>query len=307
MRQIVLQQPGWEWVWQATSCADAQERPPVECDLVMLDLGLPDGSGLNLIAGLRQSGAQVLVFSGLGDETNVMMAIERGASGYLLKESAPIEIIDAIENVLAGGAPLTPSVAAHLLRRLRQPAAMPTTVTASVTAAASFDMLTARERDVLLALARGYSYDETADALSISRHTVGHHVKHIYSKLAVNSKSEAVFEAMQAGWLGKHENDDRPFGIVCDLIAATARTLAGTRRSRLCSCGRSADADRAVCARHRTLLAIFATAFFIEVQRDGGRTLHTLAAVPICAATPEQRHGALGHGRHLDVGNLRRA
>lgn len=206
MRQIVLQQPGWEWVWQAASCADARVKPPVECDLVMLDLGLPDGSGLDLIAGLRQSGAQVLVFSGLGDETNVLMAIERGASGYLLKESAPLEIIDAIENVLAGGAPLTPSVAAHLLRRLRQPAAMPTTATAGVAAAASIDMLTARERDVLLALARGYSYDETAEALSISRHTVGHHVKHIYSKLAVNSKSEAVFEAMQAGWLGKHEN-----------------------------------------------------------------------------------------------------
>jgi DNA-binding NarL/FixJ family response regulator len=207
MRQVVARRGDWEWVWEADTFAAGAAGPPSGCDLVLLDLGLPDGNGLDLIAGLRQwPGTHVLVFSVLGDETSVLRAIELGAAGYLLKESAPAEIIEAIDNVLAGGAPLTPSVAAHLLRRLRQPAASHTAAAPEAVGAAGIDMLTARERDVLLALARGYSYDEAAELLGISRHTVGHHVKHIYSKLAVNSKSEAVFEAMQAGWLGRHES-----------------------------------------------------------------------------------------------------
>jgi DNA-binding NarL/FixJ family response regulator len=207
MRQVVARRADWEWVWEADTFAAAAAGPAANCDLVLLDLGLPDGNGLDLIAGLRQrTGSHVLVFSVLGDEASVLRAIELGAAGYLLKESAATEIIEAIDNVLAGGAPLTPSVAAHLLRRLRQPVVNVAAATTGVAAAAPIDMLTARERDVLLALARGYSYDEAAELLGISRHTVGHHVKHIYSKLAVNSKSEAVFEAMQAGWLGRHES-----------------------------------------------------------------------------------------------------
>ncbi len=206
MRQVVARRGDWEWVWEAENFAAGAVGPAVDCDVVLLDLGLPDGSGLDLIAGLRQRpGTHVLVFSVLGDETSVLRAIELGAAGYLLKESAPAEIIEAIDNVLAGGAPLTPSVAAHLLRRLRQPVATPAP-SAPARSEPSIEMLTGRERDVLLALARGYSYDESAELLGISRHTVGHHVKHIYSKLAVNSKSEAVFEAVQAGWLGRHDH-----------------------------------------------------------------------------------------------------
>ncbi len=206
MRQIVTRQPGWEWVWEASSFAAGLAGPAIDCDVVLLDLGLPDGNGLDLIAGLRRRpGTHVLVFSVLGDETSVMLAIERGASGYLLKESCSVEIVDAIENVLAGGAPLTPSVAAHVLRRLRQPAPPASPSAPKPAGEALIDPLTARERDVLLALARGYSYEESAELLGISRHTVGHHVKHIYSKLEVSSKSAAVFEATQAGWLAKHE------------------------------------------------------------------------------------------------------
>lgn len=206
MRQIVARRADWEWTWEAETFASGMAGPPDHCDLVLLDLGLPDGNGLDLIAPLRQRlGTQVLIFSVLGDENSVLLAIERGAAGYLLKDSGAIEIIEAIDNVLAGGAPLTPSVAAHVLRRLRQPPAPPVTLSSPTAPTMAMDMLTPRERDVLLALARGYSYDETAEVLAISRHTVGHHVKHIYSKLAVNSKSEAVFEAVQAGWLGKNE------------------------------------------------------------------------------------------------------
>jgi DNA-binding NarL/FixJ family response regulator len=166
-------------------------------------LGLPDGNGLNVVAAFSKRAA-VIVFTVLGDEESVTEAIERGASGYLLKDAAPDEIVNAIRNVLEGGAPLTPSVAAHLLRKMRkqdeQTSAAPSAASGSA-GLVGLSALTPRERDVLMALARGYSYDEAAHVLHISRHTVGHHVKQIYSKLAVNSRSQAVFEAMQAGWI----------------------------------------------------------------------------------------------------------
>jgi DNA-binding NarL/FixJ family response regulator len=102
-----------------------------------------------------------------------------------------------------GGAPLTPSVAAHLLKRLTRPKSAIATETAAPAKFldSALESLTPREGEVLLALARGYSYAEAAALLGISAHTIGNHVKNIYSKLAVNSKSAAVFAALQAGWL----------------------------------------------------------------------------------------------------------
>ena len=199
LRQIIAGQPQWLLAWQVENLAKARfelaaSAPP---DLVILDIGLPDGSGLTLLPELVNR-TKVLIFSVLGDEENVIRALELGAAGYLLKETRAQEFCDAIESVRLGGAPLTPSVAAHLLKRLTR------TTNASALAKQphpALESLTPRESEVLLALARGYSYDEAGVLLAISPHTIGHHVKNIYSKLAVNSKSAAVFEAVQAGWL----------------------------------------------------------------------------------------------------------
>ncbi len=201
LRQIISGQANWQLLWEADSLAQARRElntrlcPP---DLAIVDIGLPDGSGLTLLPELTTT-TKVLIFSVLGDEENVIRALELGAAGYLLKETRAPEFCAAIESVRMGGAPLTPSVAAHLLKRL-------TRSTNEATAPAklshpALESLTPRESEVLLALARGYSYDEAGVLLGISPHTIGHHVKSIYSKLAVNSKSAAVFEALQAGWL----------------------------------------------------------------------------------------------------------
>jgi DNA-binding NarL/FixJ family response regulator len=206
--QMVAQMPHANLAWQASALATARQaihQDTHPADVAIIDIGLPDGSGLDLLAQLPHT--RVLMYSVLGDEQNVVRALERGAAGYLLKDAPVSEILNAIDSVLNGGAPLTPSVAAHLLKRLKLVDASPTDTASHAATNTSpvkhtaLESLTPRENDVLLALARGYSYEESAKLLGISPHTVGHHVKQIYGKLAVNSRSEAVFEAMQAGWL----------------------------------------------------------------------------------------------------------
>jgi DNA-binding NarL/FixJ family response regulator len=225
LRKIVHAQPDWTLVWEAGSLAQARANlscAPTEVglavDVIIIDIGLPDGSGLTLLPALACS-TRALMYSVLGDEEHVIQALSLGAAGYLLKEAGASELISAVESVHAGGAPLTPSVAAHLLKRwansssAAQPVAaanppdqiLPTAnvpvVSLALPPKKALAALTPREREVLLALARGYSYDESGKLLGISPHTIAHHVKQIYGKLAVNSKSAAVFEAIQAGWL----------------------------------------------------------------------------------------------------------
>lgn len=196
VRRTIEQRPGWTLALEADSRAAAASPPAL--DVLLLDIGLPDGSGLDLIPPFHAAGCKVIVFTVMGDEATVLRAIELGAAGYLLKHAEAEEMLAAIEEVMAGGAPLTPSVAAHVLARLRH-----SEKTARPAAEAGLATLTAREQEVLLALARGYTYAETADLLQISAHTVGDHVKRIYSKLAVRSRAEAVFEVVQAGWLAR--------------------------------------------------------------------------------------------------------
>lgn len=198
VRRTLEEEPGWKVTFEADSVATARMKPSDPPDVLLLDLGLPDGSGLDLVQEYAALGCKVIIFSVIGDEVHVVAAIERGASGYLLKDTSPDDMRAAIRDVAQGGAPLTPSVAAHLLKRLRR---QETGQPGSEIPGSGLSALTPREKDVLMALARGYSYDETAQLLQISKHTVGHHVKQIYGKLAVNSRSQAVFEAVQAGWL----------------------------------------------------------------------------------------------------------
>jgi len=126
----------------------------------------------------------------------VVAAIEAGATGYLLKDRPALDVGAAIMDLLAGGAPISPAIARHLLQRFHGPAPRapaPTTPPPPE--------LTARERDVLEVLAKGFTFEEAAKILDISFHTVASHVKHIYGKLAVRSRSEAIYEATQLGIL----------------------------------------------------------------------------------------------------------
>jgi DNA-binding NarL/FixJ family response regulator len=183
----------------AGNCAEARELLALRTPEVLLtDLGLPDGSGIELIRELRarDPDALAMVITVFGDEGSVLSAIEAGATGYLLKDGTSEQIGEAILQLVAGGSPISPSIARHLLRRFkpeRQPPSPPL--------AADAPHLTARETEVLQLIAKGFSFGEIADLLAISPHTVTAHVRSIYRKLEVSSRGAAVFEAANLGLL----------------------------------------------------------------------------------------------------------
>lgn len=170
-------------------------------DVLLVDLGLPDRSGLEVIRHCRavSPGTEVMVVTMFGDEANMMRAFEAGARGYLLKDGTEEDLVDHVMSLHAGGSPMTPIIARQLLVRLSTAKAVVTRTEA--TPAADIDALTTREHDILVKLSRGYTYSEVATLLAIAPSTVQSHVKNIYSKLAVHSKSEAIFEARQLGIL----------------------------------------------------------------------------------------------------------
>lgn len=168
-------------------------------DYWLIDLGLPDGSGVDLIRYVRQSHekANILVISVFGDVDNIVKSIQAGADGYLLKDAIDKDLIQAIHAIGLGGTPLSPMIASRLLERMLPAPVVPHD--ASVLEATA--TLTSRETELLGLLARGYKYAEVSQLMNISLATVQTHVRRIYSKLAVNSRAEAVFEAKALGIL----------------------------------------------------------------------------------------------------------
>lgn len=158
-------------------------------DVLLVDLGLPDGSGVDLIKAARVAwpSCDVMVSSVFGDESHVLLSIQAGAVGYLLKDSEPQRIVEQIRSLRAGGSPISPLIARQVLARLRPAVASAET------------SLSARETEVLNYITKGFSYDDIVRLLQVSRPTVLTYVRRIYAKLQVNSKTEAVYEARKLG------------------------------------------------------------------------------------------------------------
>jgi DNA-binding NarL/FixJ family response regulator len=166
-------------------------------EVLLTDLGLPDGNGIDLIRALRERApdALAMVITALGDEKTVLAAVEAGATGYLLKDGTWDEIGDAVQCLLDGGSPITPSIARTLLRRMHDPPK--SEVDSEV--ASSAPSLSDRETEVLKLIAKGFSFPEIAELLGISAHTVTTYVRRIYEKLEVNTRGSAVYEAVNLG------------------------------------------------------------------------------------------------------------
>ena len=164
-------------------------------DVLLVDLGLPDGSGVELIreTARRYPGTDIMVITVFNDEDHVLASIEAGATGYILKDSMPEEIVGLIRQLRAGGSPISPMIARQLLKRFNLTAPAPQ---ARQTEDAA---LSARESEVLSLITKGFSFCEIARLLGVSPHTVTAHVKKIYQKLAVHSRGEAVYEASRMG------------------------------------------------------------------------------------------------------------
>ncbi|TKI07734.1 response regulator [Martelella alba] len=192
---MVVTHPNLSLAGSASSLAQAREllRSTVP-DVAIIDLGLNDGNGIELIRFLQKpsSPTAVLVATVFGDEAHVIRAIEAGARGYLLKDTSIEDFARAVELVHAGGAPLSPQIARHLLKRF-EPAEKSST--------AGPDSLTVRELDILKHISQGFTVAESARMLNLSTHTVATHIKNIYSKLAVHNRVEAIIQARNQGLL----------------------------------------------------------------------------------------------------------
>ena len=164
------------------------------CDICLVDLQLPDGNGTEFVSDLQASpDTHALILTVLGDKVSVLSALQAGAQGYLLKDTPSAQIEQAITSVMNGANPISPQAATHLLDILNTaPSPKPDKTGA---------LITERERDVLTMFSRGLSYQETADVLDIKINTVREYTKSIYRKLSVHSRNEAIFEALQQGWI----------------------------------------------------------------------------------------------------------
>ncbi|HTU28223.1 MAG TPA: response regulator transcription factor, partial [Solirubrobacteraceae bacterium] len=163
-------------------------------DVILMDLRMPTMDGVAAISALTaaESSARVLVLTTYDTDSDVLSAIEAGATGYLLKDAPPAELFRAVRAAASGDAVLAPAVATRLVGQLRTPGAG-----SSPTA----EPISARELEVLELVARGASNREAAKRLFISEATVKSHLIHIYSKLGVNDRAAAVAEAFDRGLL----------------------------------------------------------------------------------------------------------
>ena len=166
--------------------------------MLIVDLDLPDGFGLDLIrrTAANMPEVDIMVLANANDDPHVVSAIESGATGYVLKTEIENSLVSAIRLLSAGGSPVSPEVAKSVLRALRT---YTTHTIEKTTAPIQPNPLSERETEILQLLAKGMSFNEIGDILTISPHTVTAHIKKIYRKLQVHSRGEAVYEAAQMG------------------------------------------------------------------------------------------------------------
>lgn len=166
--------------------------------LALVDLGLPDGDGYSLIENLRAKDAEmmILVISAWKTEDSIIQSLKAGATGYLLKERDDLEIKLGIASALRGGAPIDPFVAKRMLQDFAA-AAVDKPIEPIMDALESKFVLTAREKEILRLVAQGLTNREIAENLGLSKLTVDSHVKNIYQKMSVTSRTKAVHRARE--------------------------------------------------------------------------------------------------------------
>ena len=184
-RQWIEAAPGFRCVF---ACATAEEAlaeiPRLKPDVVLMDVHLPGESGIACTARLKEKlpGVQVIILTVYRNQELIFQALQAGACGYLLKRSSPEELLQAIAEVLSGGAPMTSEIARMVVEAFqKKPASL-----------ASGDSLTNRESEILVLLSEGLSNKEIANRVKISYDTVRAHLRHIYEKLHVRGRTEAV-------------------------------------------------------------------------------------------------------------------
>jgi DNA-binding NarL/FixJ family response regulator len=181
-----------------------EEVARLKPDVLLLDLGLPRMSGIDVTRAVKASmpGIEILIFTIFDEEDKVLEAVQAGASGYLLKGTPADKMIEAIKEVSAGGTVIQPSLARRLLKHFRvgeAPAPAPATQANNAPAEPEGKKLSARETEILQLIAKGVSNNEAAGMLNLSKATIRTHLEHIYRKLEVTNRVEAVTEGLRKG------------------------------------------------------------------------------------------------------------
>lgn len=168
-----------------------------DINVFLIDLGLPDGDGTDLIQCIHEKrpDVQIIVVTIFADNDHIMRSIRAGAAGYLLKDSSTEEIANGIQMVQEGGSPISPSIARKVLSLYQQQLPHP---------AKPLKPLSPRELDTLSQIAKGCSLEEVARNLGLTRATIASHVRGIYAKLEVSSRSAAVLEGVKCGLIKTH-------------------------------------------------------------------------------------------------------
>lgn len=178
-------------------------------DVLLLDLGLPRMSGIDVTRAVKQSlpKVEILIFTIFDEEDKVLEAVKAGASGYLLKGTPADKMIEAIKEVAAGGTVIQPNLARRLLKHFRvgeappapAPGAPPSPAQPAPLDEPEGKKLSGRETEILQLIAKGVSNNEAAQLLSLSKATIRTHLEHIYRKLEVTNRVEAVTEGLRKG------------------------------------------------------------------------------------------------------------
>lgn len=174
------------------ACATGEDAlrqlPRLKPEVVLMDLNLPQMSGIECIRRLKElhPALQVIVLTVYEDSEHIFRALKAGASGYLLKRANPEEVLEAIKNAREGGSPMSSQIARRVVHSFHEP-----------TSEGDTTALTERENEILSLLSKGYANKEIADKLAISVPTVRTHLCHIYEKLHVRSRTEAIVKYLK--------------------------------------------------------------------------------------------------------------
>ena len=191
LEDILRGAPECAFVVACASGEEAQERiPPLEPQVVLMDINLPGMDGVECVRRLTAAlpGVQVLMLTVYDDPNSIFNSLAAGASGYLLKPVREAELLAAVKDVYGGGAPLNGNIARKVVQSFKR----------NSQSGAVTEVLSPRELSVLDHLAKGYSYKEVAEMMQISYATVRTHIEHIYHKLHVQSRGQAVARYLQA-------------------------------------------------------------------------------------------------------------
>ncbi len=198
LADLISIEPGMALVGEAVDGEEAVRKAyALLPDVIVMDLMMPRKDGIEAIRDIKAAGinARILVVTSFAEDEKVFAALKAGALGYLLKDSAPSELLTAIRDVYRGESSLHPTIARKLIHELREPSDLPPTE----------DPLTEREVDVLKLVARGLTNHEIGEQLYISNRTVGTHISNILGKLHLANRTQAALYALREGLANLHE------------------------------------------------------------------------------------------------------